>query len=153
MGNDKEFMDLDLYNRPRVCEACGGVMVFQGVGEYRCENCKAIAYDDYGKVRCYIETHKGAPAAEIEASTGIKQRTIRNLLKEGRLEVAADSKVFLHCEICKKESRAGRFCPECEKNYHRRLEEKQRQNRNAGMQVFGSGREIATGERRFRRER
>lgn len=153
MRNENGLVELDSYNRPKVCEVCGGVMVFQGVGEYQCEDCKAVAYDDYGKVRCYIEKHKGATAAEIEMGTGVKQRVIRNLLKEGRLEVAADSKVFMHCEICKKEIRTGRYCPECEKNYHRRVEEQQRLERSISMQGFGLGQEEATGEKRFRRER
>lgn len=153
MESNKRLVDFDNYNRPKECGNCGGIMVFQGVGEYKCEECGTIAYDDYGKARCYIEQHRGATAAEIEAGTGVKQRTIRNLLKEGRLEVTADSKVFLHCEICKKEIRMGRFCPECEKNYHRRMEEQQRQIRNAGMQVFGLGMEETAGEKRFRRER
>ena len=37
------------YHRPIKCEKCGGIMVFKGVGEYQCEDCKFVAYDDYGK--------------------------------------------------------------------------------------------------------
>ena len=37
---------LDMYNIPRVCKECGGVMVFKGVGEYHCEDCGAVDYDD-----------------------------------------------------------------------------------------------------------
>ena len=59
------FGSLDAYNIPRVCKECGGVMVFKGVGEYRCEDCGVVDYDDYGKVRCYIESNKGATAAQI----------------------------------------------------------------------------------------
>ena len=46
---------LDMYHIPRVCTECGGVMIFKGVGEYHCEECGAVDYDDYGKVRGYIE--------------------------------------------------------------------------------------------------
>lgn len=128
-------------------------MIFKGVGEYQCEDCKSLDYDDYGKVRLYIEGHKGATAPEIEAAIGVKQRSIRNMLKEGRLEVAADSKAFLHCELCGKAIRSGRMCPECEINYHRRMEERQRQERNAAIQGFGLAKEESVGEKRFRRER
>ena len=41
------------------CKKCGGIMVFKGVGEYHCEDCNAVDYDDYGKVRLYIEEHDG----------------------------------------------------------------------------------------------
>ena len=135
-----------------LCEKCGGVMVFKGVGEYQCEDCKELAYDDYGKVRRYIEGHKGATAPEIESATGVKQRTIRTMLKEGRLEVAPDSKAFLHCEMCGKTIRYGRLCQECEINYHRRVEDMQRQDRKIKAQGFGLGSDGASGEKRFKRE-
>lgn len=153
MKNGRVLMELDEYHRPRVCTQCGGIMIFKGVGEYQCEECKALEYDDYGKVRLYIESHKGATAPEIEAATGVKQRTIRNMLKEGRLEVTPDSKAFLHCEICGKTIRYGRLCQECEVNYHRRLEEKQRQERKSNLQGFGLYTESASGEKRFKREK
>ena len=50
---------IDIYNRPSVCSVCGGKMLFVGVGEYHCERCKNVEFDDYGKVRNYIEEHKG----------------------------------------------------------------------------------------------
>lgn len=146
-----DLVEFDDYHIPKVCPTCGGVMVFKGVGEYQCEDCKELAYDDYGKVRLYIESHRGATAPEIEAAIGVKQRAIRNMLKEGRLEVAPDSKSFLHCEMCGKAIRYGRLCPECETNYHRRLEEKQRQQ-NREIQGFGIGREDVSGAKRFKRD-
>lgn len=152
MREEREIMGLDEYHRPKQCELCGGVMIFKGVGEYQCEDCKALAYDDYGKVRLYIEGHKGATASEIEAATGVKQRTIRTMLKEGRLEVTPDSRTFLHCELCGKAIRYGRLCQECEVNYHRRMEEIQRQERKAKIQGFGHSNKEASGEKRFRRE-
>ena len=68
---------LEKYNIPRVCKECGGVMIFKGVGEYHCEDCGAVDYDDYGKVRGYIEANKGATAAQIEQTIGVSQRTVR----------------------------------------------------------------------------
>ena len=54
-------------------------------------------YDDYGKVRGYIEANKGATAAQIEQAIGVSQRTVRRLLKDGRIEITEGSKVFLRC--------------------------------------------------------
>ena len=93
---------LDAYHIPRVCTECEGVMIFKGVGEYHCEKCGRVAYDDYGKVRLYLEKNPGANAVAVEAETGVSQKTIRLMLKESRLQVAEGSPAFLHCESCGK---------------------------------------------------
>lgn len=141
----------DAYNIPRVCVKCGGVMVFKGVGEYQCEDCGELAYDDYGKVRAYIEEHKGATAAQIEDAIGVSQKTIHRLLRDGRLEVTEDSRMFLRCELCDKSIRSGRFCPECETKMHRSMEAKEREKAHKIMQGFGSGRRDEEGQKRFTR--
>lgn len=139
------------YHIPRTCAKCGGVMIFKGVGEYQCEECGEVAYDDYGKVRLYIEEHRGATAAQIESAIGIPQRTIRQMLKEGRLEVTADSRSFMHCEICRKPIRSGIYCPECEMKVHRSMEAEEREKRRRDLQGYGQGPKGDDGQRRFMR--
>ena len=152
MARTRTWIEYADYNRPKVCEECGGIMIFKGVGEYQCEDCKALAYDDYGKVRLYIEKHKGANAAKIEAETGVSQKSIRAMLKEGRLEVTADSPAYLRCESCGKNIRSGRLCKECEIEYHRKVEAEERQERKKNLQQgFAKVTGEAIGERRFRR--
>ena len=141
----------EAYKIPRVCEKCGGVLVFKGLGEYQCEECGEKAYDDYGKVRAYIEEHRGATAVEVEAAVGVSQKIIRRLLKDGRIEIAEGSKMFLHCELCDKPIRSGRYCPECEMKMHRSMEEKQREDRNRNLQGFSKGNNSDEGQRRFMR--
>lgn len=142
----------ELYNIPRVCKKCGGVLVFKGVGEYRCEDCGELDYDDYGKVRMYIEEHRGANAAQIEAAIGVSQRSIRQMLKDGRLEVTKDSRTFLKCEICGKAIRSGQYCPECEVTVHRNLEAEQRAQIKKNIHGAGMGQKSEEGQRRFTRE-
>lgn len=145
------FLKDNKYHIPYVCKECGGVMIFKGVGEYHCENCGAVDYDDYGKVRLYIEQHPGANATQIEAETGIPQQTTRMLLREGRLEVSADSRTFLHCELCGKAIRSGIYCPECEIKIHRNMEEKQRESLKKKKNVHGVGmnQSDSDGKKRF----
>ncbi len=143
------FGALDVYHVPRVCKECGGVMIFKGVGEYHCEDCDAVDYDDYGKVRLYIEGNRGATAAEIESAVGVPQRTIRRLLKDGRIEIAEGSNVYLRCELCGKQLRSGQYCPECEIKVHRKLEAKQREMMNKGTQGFGLDIKNEEGQKRF----
>lgn len=150
----KDFTDLDVYNRPEVCPECGGVMIFKGCGEYKCEKCKHIEYDDYGKVRNYVEQHSGVTAAQAADATGVKQKTIRTMLKESRLEIADNSSVFLKCEICGVSIRSGRVCPRCEVEYNRRMEQKLHERQNKMMAGFGTGRtDGEEGSKRFIREK
>lgn len=142
----------DEYHIPRVCKECGGVMVFKGVGEYRCEECGELEYDDYGKVRLFLEKKPGANAVEVEKETGVPQKSIRQMLKESRLQVAEGSKTFLRCEACGKDIRSGRLCPECEMKAHRNLEEQQRRLSNANLHGVGMGGKGDEGHRRFHRE-
>ena len=150
----KEVLDISRLNMPTYCEKCGGVMVFKGVGEYRCEECGNLEYDDYGKVRNYVEKHPGATSAQASAATGVTQKSIRGMLKEERLEIAANSSVFLKCESCGVQIRSGRFCSKCETSYHRSLEEEARAVRNADFTGYGMEKQKGEeGAKRFSRDR
>lgn len=139
----------DQYHTPRVCKECGGVMIFKGVGEYRCEDCGAEDYDDYGKVRRYIEANRGATAAQAEMATGVSQRTIRQMLKEGRLEVAPNSRVGMCCEVCGQPIRFGRLCSACEVSYHRDIEAEERERKKKNLQGVLLGQKGDEGHKRF----
>lgn len=139
------------YNRPIRCQKCGGLMIFKGVGEYQCEDCKALEYDDYGKARNYIEKHPGATSAEVSEETGVSQKSIRQMLKESKLEVAPESKMFLKCEICGASIRSGTLCEKCEANYHRQLEADERSKRKFSGHSLEKEK-MDKGEKRFRRD-
>ena len=148
----RELFSADVYNRPVYCKECGGVMIYKGVGEYKCEDCGIKDYDDYGKVRNYIEKHHGATAAKASEATGVSQKTIRTMLKESRLEIAPNSRAFLKCEMCGEDIRFGRFCSKCELIYHRKIEEKSRAIRN-NMTGYGMEHDVQDGAKRFRRDK
>ncbi|MCH5343039.1 MAG: hypothetical protein J1E64_03295 [Acetatifactor sp.] len=142
----------DYYHIPRVCNECGGVMIFKGVGEYHCEKCGAVDYDDYGKVRLYIESHKGANAKEVEDATGVTQRSIRQMLKDSRIEVAEGSKVMMKCEACGQPIRSGQFCPQCETKMHRAMEAAQREQLMKDLKGYSISKGGEEGHRRFVRD-
>lgn len=154
MNHTTDYKDQDVYNRPVKCPKCGGNMEFKGCGEYKCETCKYVAYDDYGKVRNYVEKHGGATAAQVSEATGVKQKTIRTMLKESRLEIAEGSNSYMKCEMCGVNIRSGRVCPQCEVKYKQTLKEKERQKHEKMMAGFGmehtSGEE---GAKRFIRDK
>lgn len=107
--------NLDLYNGPVSCVRCYGSLSYKGLGEYVCDVCGAKSYDDYGKVRNYLEEHKGAGVAEIAMMTGVDKNQIRDMLEEERFEIGAQSRVFLKCKGCGIDIRSGRYCQSCAK--------------------------------------
>lgn len=149
----EKLLHADGYNIPKRCVKCDGIMVYQGVGEYKCEDCGELAYDDYGKVRNYVEKHPGATMAQIEVAIGVSQKVTRRLLKDGRLEISSGSQTFLRCEVCGREIRSGELCPECEKKIHRSFEEQNRMDRNKKRHGTGMGDPAGgdDGQRRFMR--
>lgn len=160
MGDEKKIesrvltLNIDHYNMPIKCDKCGGIMVFQGCGEYRCEDCGNLMYDDYGKVRNYLDNHNGSSAVEVSEATGVSQKAIRMMLRDSRIEVAAGTQSFLYCEICGKPIRSGKYCNECEAKMHKQIEEQSRTGKKPDMQGFGSDYNIdANGERRFIRNK
>ena len=149
----REVLDLSRLNIPTYCEKCGGVMIFKGVGEYKCEDCGNLEYDDYGKARNYIEKHPGATSAEVSTATNVSQKSIRAMLREERLEIAPNSNTFLRCEICGADIRYGRFCKKCEVNYHREIEEKARASKNINVAGYSAERQKGEeGAKRFKRD-
>ena len=136
---------------PQECPKCGGKMIFQGVGEYKCERCGFLDYDDYGKVRLCVENNPGINIAEAEQRTGVDQRVIRNLLKEGRLMLSENSRIMMHCEKCGKRIRSGRLCPECEmKLTHRRESQERSHAPHTDMRGYAVWNNDATkGEKRY----
>ena len=59
---------LEDYDCPVMCKECEGVMVYKGLGEYKCENCGAVEYDEYGKVRNYLDEHRGAVISGVRCA-------------------------------------------------------------------------------------
>ncbi len=142
-----------VYHPPLSCEECGGIMDYKGIGEYECEKCGHLQYDDYGKVRNYVETHPGATAAQASQATGVKQKTINLMLRESRLEVSADSHAFLTCEICGTPIRSGHYCAKCEVEHNRMVAEKARQERNKHVAGYGETFTDEEGAKRFIRQK
>lgn len=99
---------------PISCEKCGSAEIeFKGLGEYECKDCGFKMYDDFGKIRAYLENHRGANQSEVSLATGVSVNKIRQFLREGRIEIAPTSSVFIHCESCGAPINSGRFCESC----------------------------------------
>lgn len=149
---EDEFLAARNTHIPRSCAKCGGSDIeYMGVGEYKCKNCGTLMYDDFGKVRNYLEEHRGATQNEVSRETGVSMDVIRHLLREDRIEIAANSGVYLQCEICKAPIRSGKYCNDCAKKLeHMKKEEIANQHKdNMNIHGYGKATGNATGARRF----
>lgn len=144
---------LDEIIRPTICEKCGGVLVYRGLGEYQCEECSAVEYDDYGKVRNYLEEHRGANVAKVSDATGVTHKAIRDMIKEKRFEIIDNRGGYLRCEICGENISSGRLCRKCEENYHRNVEAQARAQRKKNISGYGERARGEQGSKRYTRER
>ncbi len=152
MDDKLKMLTIDDFHRPTECKDCGGIMIYQGVGEYQCEDCGKKDYDDYGKVRNYLERFRGATVAQVSANTGISHKKIRDMVKENRFEVIDDQMGYLKCEICGVNIKSGRFCSNCEMAYHRSKEAEERARRKGAIEGGSVMVSEATGSKRFTRK-
>lgn len=74
------------YDKPERCSKCGGPLKYTGLGEYTCTKCGNQELDDYGKVRIFLENNPGANIVRTEALTGVSQKAITEMIREGKFE-------------------------------------------------------------------
>lgn len=104
---------LNLDSKPSACTKCHGELQYIGHGQYKCDTCGNIEYDDFGKVYKYIDDNGPSSAIVIAEATGVQIDKINVFLREGRVEIPEGSAVYIKCERCGRDIRFGRFCPEC----------------------------------------
>lgn len=92
MENDINFKGLirepDM-NKPSFCSKCGCPLTYKGLGEYVCDSCGFHEFDDYGKVRIYLEKHPGATIVQVETGTGVSQKVINQLVEAGKFTITS----------------------------------------------------------------
>ena len=103
-------------NRLFNCSICGGGLKQIRSGEYQCQKCGNYEYDDFGKVRKYLDENGPQPKEKIILDTGVTRAVVNMFLEEQRLEVAPHSEKALRCSICGKEIQSGIICSACKKS-------------------------------------
>ena len=151
MPDEKDLVQRNIHI-PRVCEKCGkSDPEYKGVGEYKCRECGFLMYDDYGKVRNYLEAHRGATQSQVSNATGVPMETIRQFLRDERIEIVAGSNVLMECELCKAPIRSGRYCTACAAKIAKKEEAEKAIIHKAQIQGFGKGQKGDSGAIRYRR--
>lgn len=75
-GTDVRSNALRMNKIPIVCEFCGNKVQQTSLGVYKCISCERENYDDFQKVRNYLEKAGTAPVRKIAQNTGVAVQTI-----------------------------------------------------------------------------
>ena len=101
---------------PIECEYCGGAVELCSLGVYKCLDCGKENYDDFQKVRRYLEKVGTAPAVVISRNTGVPVKTIEHLWSNEFLEDSWKVNNGVICKSCGMSIRTGSLCDRCRGN-------------------------------------
>lgn len=114
----------------RNCRNCGSIFNYV-TGQVICPACREKLEKKFQEVKEYIRENKGVGINEVAEACDVDPSQIRQWLKEDRLEVTADSSIFLTCESCGAAIRSGRFCEKCMGNMTRGFQDVLKANQAA----------------------
>ncbi|MGN0161794.1 MAG: TIR domain-containing protein [Lachnospiraceae bacterium] len=98
---------------PVRCDLCDSDLEQVTMGIYRCNHCQKEYYDDFQKIRNYLEKAGSAPATIISRATGVPLKTIRYFFNEEFLEIPQMETVRMSCQQCGTPIRTGILCDRC----------------------------------------
>jgi hypothetical protein len=78
-----------------------------------CPKCKQKEEEMFQVVKEYLRKNPGAAMSIVSEETEVPVSLIESFLRQGRLEVTADSPIALTCEGCGTKIFTGRFCTKC----------------------------------------
>ena len=91
----------------KYCKLCGKPFNYK-VNIY-CSGCLSIIDESYEKCRSYLDNKNDINISKLSVDTGVSEKVILLLLKEGRLEMEGS----LVCDRCGRPVVKGRLCNEC----------------------------------------
>lgn len=109
----------------KVCRSCKKMFQYI-VGAEICPKCREAEEEIFQKVKEYLREHPGANTYEVNQETGVSAKLLEKFLRQGRLEVSADSAITIACERCGRKITTGRFCHQCQNEVANQLNEVKR---------------------------
>ncbi len=114
--NQASFLVLPDDESQMICPNCSCAMRYKYGGIFVCDTCGEEIANDYGKIKKYLDEHGPTSAFELAHKTGVPSSKISSYLRQGKLEIPENSKVFLHCQGCGAPIRFGEYCSRCAKS-------------------------------------
>lgn len=107
----------------RVCKKCKTYIHENSLYDY-CNKCYGKVEEIFEKIRIYLKEYPGATAYEMQERLGIPAHVINNFVKDGRLEEIPNEYLNVECMRCKclLLSAHHKYCPACEVEIHKELE-------------------------------
>ena len=96
------------------CPRCGAL--FMDMGRKICDKCYEQELKDEETAAEYVREHPDARAKEIAEATGVREKLIVKMIREGRFISTSGVEIYYGCERCGKPIKRGRFCDACNKS-------------------------------------
>lgn len=78
-----------------------------------CPACREAEEEKFKEVKDYVSSHKGVGVKELSEACEVEVASIRQWLREERLQFSDDSAIGIECESCGCTIRSGRYCESC----------------------------------------
>ncbi len=101
------------------CNVCGKIFVY--FGNKTCRNCVEELEQAYIKVRDYIYKNPDADILKLVEDTGVDEKLILQMLREGRLQLRNEDP-SLGCMKCGKPIKMGYYCKMCARDLQTSIE-------------------------------
>lgn len=94
------------------CKECGKLFQYDGISKL-CFQCRRADEEDFRKVKDYLYEFPKETVTTVAIETEVPEEKILRYLREGKLEISAESGILLECESCGEGIRSGRYCDKC----------------------------------------
>ena len=98
-------------NKLKNCPECG--KLYLEVGQKMCPACYDIELEQEQIVHTYVRDHDKCSITQIVEDTGVKEKVVLRMLKNGRFINSGGAVITYPCEKCGAEIYTGRFCEKC----------------------------------------
>ena len=97
-------------NKLKNCSGCG--KVYMEIGQGMCIDCYRKEQEDEQTVYSYVRDHDRCSIKQIVDDTGVKERVILRMLKQGRF-IASGFQINYPCQGCGTPITTGKLCSKC----------------------------------------
>ena len=104
------------------CRRCRRLFNYIG-GQPICPQCREELEKKFHEVKKYIFDNKGVTIKDVVENCDIDENTVRQWIREERLEFSAGVDIGVTCEKCGAPIVSGRFCDKCKASMINQLSE------------------------------
>ena len=77
-------------SKPASCKYCNSrKLEYDGLGKYKCIECKKYVYSNYGLVRETLDIYGSLDITSLMTKTGLSRKEIKELIDNGSISVSA----------------------------------------------------------------